>query len=298
MKSIRKLNSGKNFLIIVNLVLFFALILSFSFFPFIQNPVLFAQGTSIVFKSANELETIELEKVIFDYSEKPDDFKLVLTTEYAFEVGDKITYYYLKIDKVSVKYKTIKSPDTATQTITGQDIFTGIAGDIEFNPYILGGSGEYRIFALIVDNSTGNTVKTDYFTVEMNAPILSEIQLKINYTEIENSNGGIKSYYLYSEITHNGKKVNSEDFVIVWFMGGQDELPYSNRSAFEWRPTEPGNYTVTAQIEGGTSSKTISIPVDYNRTYEVLAVVIGVALLMTLFVVLATYIKVKSERIW
>ncbi|MDD2227589.1 MAG: hypothetical protein PHH71_03315, partial [Clostridia bacterium] len=263
-----------------------------------QNPALLAQGTSIVFKSANESGTDEPGKIIFDYSTKTDDFELVLTTEYGFEANDTITYYYLKIDKVSVKYKTIKSPDTATQTITGQDIFTGIAGDIEFNPYILGGSGEYRIFALIVDNSTGNTVKTDYFTVEMNAPILSEIQLKINYTEIENSNGGIKSYYLYSEITHNGKKVNSDDFIIIWFMGGQDALPYSNRSAFEWQPTEPGNYTVTAQIEGGTSSNTISIVVDYNRTYEVLAVVIGVALLMTLFVVLATYIKVKSERIW
>ena len=298
MKSIRKLNSGKNFLIIVNLVLFFALILSFSFFPFIQNPVLFAQGTSIVFKSANELETIELEKVIFDYSEKPDDFRLVLTTEYAFEVGDTITYYYLKIDKVSVKYNTIKSTDMATQTIAGQDIFMGVAGDIEFNPYMLDGSGEYRVFALIFDDSEGNAVKTNYFTIEIKAPDLSALQLKINYTKIENSASGITSYYLYSEITHNGKKVNSEDFVIVWFMGGQDELPYSNRSAFEWRPTEPGNYTVTAQIEGEISSNTISIVVDDNRTYEILAIVIGVALLMTLFVVLATYIKVKSERIW
>lgn len=292
MKNISKFN-------FLSFVMCGMLVLTFVFSIFLLSshdlkPTLFAQANvGVDFKDANETWKVENGWICFEYSDNPDLFELSLKiTNFDFSVGDAVTYYYVHADDVA--YKTIKSAIVISQN----DLNSGTAGDIIFNPYPLEGTGQYRVLAMIFNNETGDTIKTDYFKFKMEPPVLSNVRLKIDYLKIDDSSSEFNAYYLFSEVTLNGEKVNSDNFVIFWFIG-QEELPFSNRSAFEWKPTEPGNYTISARIEGGNSNiSTISIVVDYNRNLEVLAAVIGVAVLMVVFVILSTYIKVKSERIW
>lgn len=233
-----------------------------------------------------------------DYADDPENFSVTLTIDYAFEIGDTIIYYYLKTSSISVKYQTIKVGEEAIKIITSSNFFT--AGDITFKPYTLGGMGTYNIFAIIQDVSEGTEVRADSINIILSKPIENNLKLRLTYTEIKGNANELQSYFLSAEITLNGNPVNSENYLIFWYFNNQRNFPFSNRAAFEWKPTEMGNYTIFAEISGTdvVSEYPLAIVVDYNRTEIVLLGIAGAVVVMTLFVIITTYLKVKGERVW
>lgn len=280
-----------NFALIV-LVLFSALI----FKPYLSsnvttNPALAQSAFSVSEKSTGNTEIIYNYD---DYASNPSTFSVTLTVDYIFEIGDSITYYYLKTDSISVKYQTIRSQNP-TLIVDASNIAT--AGDITFNPYSLKGSGCYNVFAVIQVGLTGEKIRANSVNITLNAPLLSQLELIISCEEIKEANETI--YFFSAEVFRNSQKVNSEDYVIYWYFGFQETYPYSNKSSFEWKPEDVGSYLVFAKISGSDiKSRILSIVIDYDRTQDILIGIVVAVAVMTLFVILTTYLKIRNERIW
>ncbi|MDD2445488.1 MAG: hypothetical protein PHX09_01605 [Clostridia bacterium] len=281
-----------NFALIV-LVFFSAFVFKPYLSAIMSNPVLAQSMFSVSEKSTGDTE---MTYGYNDYADNPSGFSVTLTVNYNFEIGDSITYYYLKTDSISVKYQTVKS---LNPTLIVDNTNIGTAGDITFNPYLLDKSGSYNIFALIQVGLTGEKIRANSVNITLNAPSLSQLELKIYCTELQGASGELKTYFFSADILLDGKKVNSEDYVIYWYFGYPETYPYSNKSSFEWKPNDTGNYLVFAKIsDSNVKSKILSIVIDYDRTKEIILIIVGAVALMTLFVIITTYIKVKNERVW
>jgi len=283
---------------IIGFMLNIILLILMFFSAFFMNPnTLYADSNCYIYeKLTGAFGTVPYD--YSDYSNEPDNFSVTLTVDYAFESGDTIVYYYLKTSSTSVKYQTIKIGEEAIKIITPSNILT--AGDITFNPFALDGSGTYNIFAMIQDITKGIEVRADSINIILSKPLETELKLRLSYDEIKGNSNELKSYFLNAEVTLNNNTVNSEDYIIFWYFNDQRNYPFSNRTAFEWKPGEVGSYTIFAEISGTdiVSEYPISIVVDYNRTDIILLSILGVAVVMTLFVAITTYIKVRSERVW
>lgn len=284
--------------IIIAFLLNLTLVLSAIFYAFLLAPNgLFAQSDCYVkVKSSGAVGD-----VYYPYSEYEDEleqFSVTLTIDYDFAVGDTIVYYYLKTDSISVKYQTIKSGSEAIKVVTDENKLT--AGEIQVFPYKLGGIGTYNIFAIIQDVYKGTEIKADAINLVLEKPLVSNLKLEIMQPVIiKGESNELPTYFLQAKVTLNKKPVNSDDYVIYWYFIDQRNYPISNKSAFYWKPAEVGNYTFIAEIKGAeVVSNTYPIPVTYNQTEIIMLCILGIGVVMTLFVVVTTIIKVKSERVW
>lgn len=286
----------KNSKILIVFLLNLTLILSAIFYALFLIPAsIYAEPNNyyVKIKTSGRVGT-----VYFPYSEyenDPDNFSITLTVDYNFEVGDTITYYYLKTDSNSLKYQAVE----AIKVVTSENRLT--AGDIKVYPYTWEGIGSYNIFARIWDDSKGIDVRADSITLVLEKPLASNLKLKILKPEIiQGESNELKTYFLQAEVKLNDKPFNSGDYVINWYVIDQgNQIIGSNISAIFWKPTEAGNYTIFAEIKGaGVRSPEITIVVNYNQTEIILFSILGIVVVMTLFVIVTTIIKVKSERVW
>lgn len=285
----------KNSKILIVFLLNLTLILSAIFYVFFLTP------TSIFAESNNcyvETDEGDSGRVEYPYSEYKDDpeFSIKLTVDYPFDIGDTITYYYLRTDSNSLKYKTVEG----IKVVTEENKLT--AGDIEVCPHKWEGIGSYDIFARVWDNSKHIDVRANSITLVFEKPLESEFNLKIFYKqdEIQEGSNGLKTYLLRSEVElYDGNILNSDDYIINWYVVDSGNRLIGNTSSIYWDPPEAGNYTIFAEIKGmGVKSQEIMIFAYYNQTEAVLFGILGIAVIMTLFVIITTIIKVKGERIW
>lgn len=243
-------------------------------------------------------------EVTFDYPgmENVSSFSVTVEIiEYSFSVGDSITYYYLKLNSNESKYRHVLTGEEVAISITEENSSSACT----FNPLAFsnGGVGTYQIIATIYDASLGDFVSPKALTIIINPPLDSSYSLVIDKIEEQSMTGGLGVFHFFAKMYLGDVEVDINDFRINWYFAGDSKI-YSQRTNFQWNPTEVGNYTVYAEIVDNDGIATnihsdfLSVTVAYDRSVTMLVYVLIFAGLCLISVIISTIVSVKRERVW
>lgn len=217
-----------------------------------------------------------------------------------FQIGDKVVYMVIA-PNTQKYYPLFQGTDNAVIDITSNNI--GLKAEVRIKPlnYFVN-VGTYTVLATIIHN--GEQFSTNYIDIEIDLPAESNYQLQISYQEIKGNQNELSTYYLSAKIFLNSEQINADNMLISWYLQNNNEPFRRMNSDFEWKPEEPGIYTISAKIEGLASGLTIEsknpivITAVYNNSSTIfmwIGIIVGVAVLGLVVVII---IKVKSEKVW
>ncbi|MDD4816146.1 MAG: hypothetical protein PHQ62_03320 [Clostridia bacterium] len=254
-----------------------------------------ADSLQVVRKTGSTSTSASTFSVLYANKDTNITFKI---NNFTFEVGDIITYYFLN-DNTSSKYQNLIINDQTSITITNININT--ASEIILKPSILGEPATYKIMATVQDASTGYLLIASPITFELCKP--EDITLSISYEILNSQSGEINTYRLIATLKYNGYVIDPTAYEIRWYLANmENNVPFANRTNFEWTPPELGTYTIRAEVDGTSSvinsGNVLSLLVVYGNTFTLIVAVSAIALLMTAGVIISTVIKVKKERVW
>jgi len=232
------------------------------------------------------------------YVNKETNITLKISGLTNLEVGDTITYYYLNSD-TSSKYSILDINGQQSITVTNLNLST--ASEISFKPSILGEPATYKVMATVLDDSTDFLSVASPITFELNKP--SEITLSISYEIISSQADSMNTYKLTATLKYNNYIIDASAYEIRWYLANMDNnIPFANRTSFDWTPAELGTYTIRAEIDGVDSvidsANMLSILVVYDNTLTLIIAVSAIAVVLTAGVIISTIVNVKKERVW
>lgn len=250
----------------------------------------------------------------FEFSDfNNNQTKRIWIDNFAFEIGDKVMYYYINTNSSSFSYVPLydyNDDHSGASEIIITEGNIADQGEITINllkmngaHFASTGTGEYIIKASIIRGSSVFTASTLKLVVnDQVGGAEPSYKLTISSKKVKDYPSEFGAYDCRAVLTLNNTVVPlDERYTIKWYFVHNNSQMSFNAEQFRWLPEAKGSYTLKAQVvvDGDiVSSNTQTINVSVDKTLEIVLVALGIAGVMTIGVVISVIVSVKRERVW